>query len=53
MEKGNLPGLTPLWIIVLATISAALLPIGVPYISGVEVKASDWLGFAGNIVPLA
>jgi hypothetical protein len=50
MERNNLPGLTPAAIIVLATIVAALLPIGVAYQFGGHVNASDWIGFAGNVI---
>jgi hypothetical protein len=50
MENRNLPGLTPAWIIVLGTIIATLLPIGVPYIFKDDIRPADWLGFAGNVV---
>lgn len=51
MDRNNLPGLTPVAIIALMTILFAFATIAVPYVfSHDEVKASDWFGFAGNII---
>jgi hypothetical protein len=50
MKHNNLPGLTPAWIIVLATMVAAFLPIGVAYIFKNDIRPADWIGFAGSIV---
>jgi hypothetical protein len=51
MHNDNLPGLTPLWLIVLAAILVFMLPTGVAFIYGSEpVKPSDWIGFAGSLL---
>jgi hypothetical protein len=51
MDKDNLPGLSPLWLILLATLLAALLPLMVPAVLGTDpVKAADWIGFSGSIL---
>jgi hypothetical protein len=51
MDRNNLPGLTPVGLILLTTILAAFVPIAVPFVFGSDtVKASDWLGFAGSII---
>ncbi|WP_316195934.1 MULTISPECIES: hypothetical protein [unclassified Bradyrhizobium] len=50
MERNNLPGLTPVWIIALATVLAAFLSAGVPFIFKDDIRPADWLGFAGNII---
>lgn len=51
MENNNLPGLTPAWLITLATVLGVFITIAVPAILGSEgIKASDWLGFAGNVL---
>jgi hypothetical protein len=50
MDTNNLPGLTPLWLILLATVLATLIPIAVPFVFGADVKASDWTGFAGSVL---
>lgn len=52
MSNGNLPGLSPLWLIslamVLGTLIVTLIPISIA--SGDPIKASDWIGFAGNVL---
>jgi hypothetical protein len=51
MQNDNLPGLTPVWLITLATALGILITIAVPAILGPDgIKASDWLGFAGNVL---
>lgn len=46
----NSPTLTPVWIIALATVLAAFLPMAVPYVFKDDIRAADWLGFAGNVI---
>jgi hypothetical protein len=52
MNKSNLPGLSPLWLIslamVLGTLIVVLLPVAIG--SGDSIKSSDWIGFAGSVV---
>lgn len=52
MNKGYLPGLSPLWLIMLAmvlgTLIVVLLPVAIA--TGEPIKSSDWIGFAGNVV---
>jgi hypothetical protein len=52
MEKDNLPGLSPLWLIslamVLGTVIVVLIPASIA--TGDQIKSSDWLGFAGNVI---
>lgn len=50
MERSNLPGLTPIWIIGLATVLAAFLSAAVPYVFKDDIRPADWLGFAGNVI---
>jgi hypothetical protein len=51
MNKDNLPGLSPLWLISLAMTLGILLILVVPLIITKEaIHPSDWIGFAGNIV---
>jgi hypothetical protein len=51
MDRNNLPGLSPLWLIslamVLGTAIVVLIPVSIS--SGDAIKASDWIGFAGNV----
>lgn len=49
MEKNNLPGLTPLWIVLLATVLGVFLPIATVGRTD-SIKASDWIGFAGSVL---
>jgi hypothetical protein len=49
MNRDNLPGLSPLWLILLATTLAMFLPITLTFIYASEpIRASDWIGFAGS-----
>jgi hypothetical protein len=52
MNKSNLPGLSPLWLIslamVLGTPIVVLLPVAIG--TGDSIKSSDWIGFAGSVV---
>lgn len=52
MEKDNLTGLSPLWLMSLAMVLGTMIVVAIPIaISGGEtIKASDWIGFAGNVV---
>ena len=51
MESNNLPGLTPIAILVLFTALAFLLTGGIPILLAPDpVKVSDWLGFSGAVV---
>jgi hypothetical protein len=51
MEKDNLPGLSPLWLILLATLLGAFLPIMIAAtMSADAIKPADWLGFSGSIL---
>src|ERR1700675_2433745 len=51
MKSDNLPGLSPLWLILLAlalgTFLAAALPL---IILTKDVMPADWLGFSGGII---
>lgn len=52
MGQNNSSGLSPVWLIALAmvlgTTIVVLLPASIA--SGDPIKASDWIGFAGNVV---
>ena len=52
MEKNNLSGLSPLWLIslamVLGTMIVTMLPVAIN--GGEAIKASDWISFAGNVL---
>jgi hypothetical protein len=52
MDRDNLPGLSPLWLIslalVLGTAIVVLIPVSIS--GGDAIKASDWIGFAGSVV---
>lgn len=51
MESNNLPGLTPIAVLVLFTALTLLLTAGIPILLAPEpVKVSDWLGFSGAVV---
>ena len=51
VEPNNLPGLTPVALIVLATALALLFPLSVPFLVGsTPLRPADWLGFAGSIL---
>jgi hypothetical protein len=52
MKNGNLPGLSPLWLISLALVLGTLIVVALPMsiASGDNIKSSDWIGFAGNVV---
>jgi hypothetical protein len=50
MDKNNLPGLTPLWLILLATAFAVFIPITIPFLFGSDIKASDWFGLTGSVL---
>src|SRR6266566_3557689 len=52
MDRNNLPGLSPLWLIsfalVLGTGIVVLIPVSIS--GGDTIKANDWIGFAGSVV---
>jgi uncharacterized membrane protein len=52
MDKNNLPGLSPLWLIslglVLGSVIVVMIPVSIS--TGKTIKSSDWIGFAGNVV---
>jgi hypothetical protein len=49
MGRDNLPGLTPLWLILLAVTLVLFISIMTPAVMSPEaIKASDWIGFAGS-----
>jgi hypothetical protein len=49
MDRNNLPGLTPLWLMSLALMLGVLLTTAIPaLISAETVHAADWIGFAGS-----
>jgi hypothetical protein len=52
MKDGNLPGLSPLWLISLAMVLGTLIVVMIPVsiATGDNVKSSDWIGFAGGVV---
>jgi hypothetical protein len=52
MEKNNLPGLSPLWLISLGFILGCVIVVMIPasIATGDAIKSSDWIGFAGNVV---
>jgi hypothetical protein len=51
MNRDNLPGLSPLWIISLAMILGVVILTFIPIsiATGENIKSSDWIGFAGSI----
>ena len=52
MDRDNLPGLSPLWLMSLALVLGTMIVVLIPVsISGGDViKANDWIGFAGSVV---
>jgi hypothetical protein len=51
MDRDNLPGLTPLWIVGLASILSIFISIAIPAVFGKEFLASpNWIGFAGSVL---
>jgi hypothetical protein len=52
MKDGNLPGLSPLWLISLAMVLGTLIVVMIPVsiATGDNIKSSDWIGFAGGVV---
>jgi hypothetical protein len=51
MEKNNLPGLSPLWLILLALVLGSFLATALPLIVlSKDVLPADWLGFSGGII---
>jgi hypothetical protein len=52
MNKSNLPGLSPLWLISLAMVLGTTIVVMIPAaISGGDaIKANDWIAFAGNVL---
>jgi small-conductance mechanosensitive channel len=52
MDRNNLPGLSPLWLISLAMVlgTAILVALPVSIANGEAIKSSDWIGFSGNVV---
>jgi hypothetical protein len=52
MDKNNLPGLSPLWLISLGLILGCVIVVMIPasIATGEAIKSSDWIGFAGNVV---
>lgn len=51
MERNNLPGLTPIAIILLAVVLGIFLSISVPlFIGSAAIRPSDWIGFAGSVL---
>jgi hypothetical protein len=51
MEKNNLPGLSPLWLILLALVLGSFIATALPLIVLTkDVLPADWLGFSGGII---
>jgi hypothetical protein len=52
MNSNNLSGLTPIWLISLALILGTAIVVMIPAAisEGDAIKASDWIGFSGNVV---
>jgi hypothetical protein len=52
MKSENLPGLSPLWLIMLAmvlgTFIVVILPVSIA--TGDNIKSSDWIGFSGSVL---
>jgi hypothetical protein len=54
MDKNNLPGLSPLWLMSLALVLGVFLATALPLIVLTKgVATSDWLGFSGGIIGAA
>jgi hypothetical protein len=51
MDKDNLPGLSPLWLISLGLVLGCLIVVMIPVsiATGDNIKSSDWIGFAGSV----
>src|SRR6266851_7249999 len=52
MDRDNLRGLSPLWLISLAMVLGTAIVVLIPasIASGDPIKSSDWIGFAGAVV---
>jgi hypothetical protein len=51
MNKNNLPGLSPLWLIMLALVLGSFLATALPLlVLTKDVLPADWLGFSGGII---
>jgi hypothetical protein len=52
MIKSDIPGLSPLWLIMLALVLGVLIVVMIPVsiAGGDAIRSSDWMGFAGNVV---
>jgi len=51
MDKNNLPGLSPLWLLLLALVLGTFLATALPLVVLTkEVMPADWLGFSGSII---
>jgi hypothetical protein len=51
MDKNNLPGLSPLWLISLAMTLGVFLSVAVPLIVSVNtINATAWIGFSGSLI---
>jgi hypothetical protein len=51
MDRSNLPGLSPLWLILLGLILGVFLATALPVVVlSKEILPADWLGFAGGII---
>lgn len=52
MKSGNLPGLSPLWLIMLAMVLGTFIVVVVPVsiATGDNIKSSDWIGFSGSVL---
>jgi hypothetical protein len=52
MKSENLPGLSPLWLIVLAMVLGTFIVVMVPVsiATGDNIKSSDWIGFSGSVI---
>jgi hypothetical protein len=52
MTKSNIPGLSPLWLIMLALVLGVLFVVMIPVsiAGGDAIRRSDWIGFAAGVV---
>jgi hypothetical protein len=52
MTKSNIPGLSPLWLIMLALALGVLIVVMIPVsiAGGDAIRWSDWIGFAAGVV---
>lgn len=54
VDKNNLPGLTPLWLMSLALVLGVFLATALPLIVLTkDIAPADWLGFSGGIIGAA